>query len=181
MPRGKSWKAQEARHGSDGAETVDNDALSALKEARAATYDADAIAELKYMLEEEKLAGDVYETFADLYDARVFSRIARSEDRHFNALLNQAEKIGVDVDAILFKPAGEFVDPELQELYDSLIATGQVSLEAALGVGVTIELTDLTDLQAAIDAVEGTQLARVYGRLLDGSENHLEAFESLLA
>ena len=43
--------------------------------------------ELIYILEEEKLAGDIYEAFAELYDVQIFDRIGASEDRHFDAVL----------------------------------------------------------------------------------------------
>ncbi|WP_319824408.1 DUF2202 domain-containing protein [Thalassovita sp.] len=146
-----------------------------------ATYDTDDIATLLYMLEEEKLAGDIYEAFAELYDKKIFENIAASEDNHFDALLDQAESLGLDVDEFVFEPAGTFVDPALQDLYDTLLAQGSLSLTNALEVGVLIEETDITDISAAIEGVEGTALADVYQNLLDGSLNHLAAFEGQLA
>ncbi|MDF1718760.1 MAG: DUF2202 domain-containing protein [Antarcticimicrobium sp.] len=145
-----------------------------------ATYSDEAISELRYMIEEEKLAGDIYETFHDMYGLKVFKNIARSEDRHFNAVIKQADKIGIDTDEFLFEPSGGFLDAELQALYDTLLEAGSESLTAALEVGVAIESKDITDIAAAIEDVEGTRLAKVYGNLLTGSENHLSAFESLL-
>ncbi|MBS0125361.1 DUF2202 domain-containing protein [Thetidibacter halocola] len=145
------------------------------------TYSDAAIAELLFMIEEEKLAGDVYEAFYDLYGIKVFDNIAASEDRHFDALIAQAEALGIDTDAFVFAEAGEFENDELQALYDSLIAEGSVSLTDALEVGVAIEERDMVDIAAAIDAVEGTVLADIYQNLLDGSVAHLAAFEGLLA
>lgn len=145
-----------------------------------ATYSDEAISELRYMIEEEKLAGDIYEYFYDMYGLKVFKNIARSEDRHFNAVIKQADKIGIDTDEFLFEPSGSFLDAELQALYDTLLEAGRESLTAALEVGVAIESKDITDIAAAIEDVEGTRLAKVYGNLLTGSENHLSAFESLL-
>lgn len=142
--------------------------------------DAD-IATLLFMLEEEKLAGDVYaQLYADT-GLRIFDNIAASEDRHFAALLNQAEKIGLDVDAILAAPAGRYVDPALQALYDDLMAKADASVTDALEVGKLIEETDIIDLQAAIGSVLDTPLADVYESLLAGSENHLDAFLFALA
>lgn len=136
--------------------------------------------ELVYMLEEEKLAGDIYEAFAELYDVKIFDRIGASEDRHFDALLKQAEAQGVDTDAFEFQPAGSFVNPDLQDFYDDLLETGSASLQDALEVGVAIEVKDITDLAEAAEAVAGTQLETVYETLLAASESHLAAFESLL-
>ena len=85
----------------------------------------------------------------------------------------------------------EFLVPPLNEqlvipidtfptLYDDLLAQGSQSAIDALEVGRYIEQTDATDLREAMDDVAGTQLARVYGNLLDGSLNHLDAFDALL-
>lgn len=143
-------------------------------------YDEAAIAELIYMIEEEKLAGDVYDAFFDLYGLKIFDRIAASEDRHFEALVAQAEALGLDTDSFVFAEPGVFQDEGLQDLYDTLIATGSASVTAALEVGAAIEEKDMVDIAAAIDAVDGTALAAVYQNLLDGSAAHLAAFDALL-
>lgn len=140
--------------------------------------DADDTATLLFMLEEEKLAGDVYELLYDLYGNSVFANIAASEDNHYAALLTQAELLDLDVSAIEANAAGVFVNPDLQAMYDSLIAWGSNSETDALLVGVAIEETDIADIAAAIVDVEGTTLASVYQNLLDGSYNHLDAFET---
>lgn len=160
-------------------ETADSASTDAVV-ATSVTYSDAAIAELIYMIEEEKLAGDVYEVFYELYGLKIFDNIAESEDRHFDALINQAENLGIDVDTFLFEPSGEFVNDDLQTLYDTLIATGSLSLTDALEVGVLIEEKDMVDIAEAIEEVEGTRLADVYENLLDGSANHLVAFETAL-
>ncbi|WP_323770372.1 DUF2202 domain-containing protein [Antarctobacter sp.] len=143
-------------------------------------YSDEVVAELLYMIEEEKLAGDVYETFYDIYGLKIFASIGASEDRHFDALVSQADAMGIDTDQFVFAETGSFDDPELQELYDTLIETGSASLTSALEVGAAIETKDIVDIAAAMEDVEGTVLAGVYANLLAGSENHLVAFEGLL-
>ncbi|CUH67098.1 hypothetical protein TG4357_02810 [Thalassovita gelatinovora] len=145
-----------------------------------ASYSDEAISELIFMIEEEKLAGDVYEAFYDLYGLSIFSNIAASEDQHFNALINQAERIGLDVDEFIYEESGTFADAELQDMYDTLILQGSESVTAALEVGMAIEKKDIVDIADAADAVEGTALANVYENLLAGSANHLEAFQDAL-
>lgn len=142
------------------------------------TLDEAAISTLLFMLEEEKLAGDIYEAFYDLYGSTVFDRIADSEDNHYDALVGQAELIGLDISAIEAAPAGVYLNDDLQAMYDALLAWGSTSEADALLVGVAIEEKDITDIAEAIGAVPGTTLATVYQNLLNGSYNHLDAFES---
>ncbi len=52
---------------------------------------------------------------------------------------------------------------------------------AALKVGIGIEELDIADLEEYISGTDNADLRRVYANLLRGSENHLRAFERLLA
>lgn len=166
--------------GGDTAQSGNDAAAAPVTDTGAFDYSDEALEELLYMLEEEKLAGDIYEAFYEIYGLPVFDNIAASEDRHYQAVLDQAEKIGVDVDEFVLQPAGTFVNEELQEMYDTLLAQGSESREAAIGVGIAIEEKDIVDIAAAAEMVEGSPLAQVYENLLTGSYYHLEAFEALL-
>ena len=145
------------------------------------TYTDEAIASLRFMIEEEKMAGDLYDAFHDQTGLVVFSRIAAAEDRHMDALLKQAELAGMDVGDLIALPAGEYTNPALQDLYAGLLATGSVSTEAALSVGEQVELADMADLNEAMVDVAGTALVGVYSDLLAGSGNHLAVFDYFLA
>lgn len=145
-----------------------------------ATYSQADLDALIYMIEEEKLAGDIYDAFYEQTGLRVFDKIGDSEDQHMEALIAQAEIAGLNLDAVLSFPEGQYSNPDLQALYDSLLSTGSVSTTAALEVGMAIELTDIADLQFAMVDLVGTSLGSVYANLLSGSNNHLAAFEGLL-
>lgn len=149
------------------------------KGAAAASLSAEEAETLLFNIEEEKLAGDVYAAFAELYDLAIFDNIAASEDRHTAAVVNAADRLGVDASG-LPSEAGVFADPELQALYDQLIAWGSTSLTAALEVGVFIETADLEHLAESIAGTDDPLLDRVYGSLLAGSESHLAAFTTAL-
>ena len=134
---------------------------------------------LLFMREEEKLARDVYLHFDDLYDLPIFGNIANSEQRHMDAILTLLVRYGLE-DPAAGNDQGVFTDQTLQVLYDQLIAQGSASLEAALGVGVVIEVTDIADLEARLLDVVPRDIRRVYENLLRGSQNHLAAFQSNL-
>jgi len=133
---------------------------------------------LLFLREEEKLARDVYLNLYDKWKLIVFSNIAQSEQRHFDAVGVLLARYGV-ADPASDKP-GVFVNPDLQKLYDNLIRDGQASALAALQAGATIEKHDIQDLMQAISATNKADLERVYRNLLSGSLSHLEAFESHL-
>lgn len=133
---------------------------------------------LQDMVVEEKLAHDVYETLGETYEARQFDRIANSEDRHQDAVRRLLDRYDV-VDPTAGDAVGEFDDPAIQAMYDDLVAQGQVSLEAAAGVGITIEVMDIEDLDAALATDLPADVTRVFTSLRKGSTKHLAAFERL--
>jgi hypothetical protein len=132
---------------------------------------------LLYMLEEEKLARDVYDALNAKWDFIVFSNIAESEQRHFDTIGNLVNRYGLK--GPVTKP-GLFGNADLQTLYDKLVVQGSASLVDALKAGVTIEVTDINDLGVAIKATDNTDVLSVYANLLKGSKKHLSAFESHL-
>lgn len=141
--------------------------------AAAGSLDAADAAGLLWIREEEKLARDVYLALADLWDVRVFANIARSEQSHMDAVATLLDRYGLE-DPVGANPAGVFSDPQLQALYDDLLARGRTSLVEALAVGATIEDLDIVDLRER--ATDVSDIARVYENLEMGSGNHLRAF-----
>ncbi len=132
---------------------------------------------LLFMREEEKLARDVYNLLFDEWGLQIFANIAASEQRHTDAVLYLLGKFGLDDPAL---GLGEFANPELQELYDNLVAKGLTSVNDAIDVGVIIERTDISDIQHLLDQTNNDNIIQVYTNLLDGSYSHLDAFESQL-
>jgi hypothetical protein len=139
------------------------------------TLDSTEAAGLVYMREEEKLAHDVYATFHAQWGMRIFGNISQSEEQHFDVLKLLLDRYGLQ-DPAANKPLGKFENEGLQELYDSLIATGKGSLRAALRVGATIEELDIRDLEKAASATDNSDLKMVYQNLTLASENHLRVF-----
>lgn len=133
--------------------------------------------DLIFMREEEKLARDVYLTLYDIWETPVFANIATSEQQHMDAILNLLNTYKLP-DPTVGKLVGEFVNAELQALYDSLIARGKQSVLDALLVGGVIEETDIEDLNRAIETSRLSNIDKVYQNLLNGSCNHLRAFAS---
>ena len=135
---------------------------------------------LARMREEEKLARDVYLTMYDKWNHIVFASIARSEQQHMDAVKILIDKYN-QPDPVVGHDRGEFSDPEMQVLYDSLIAQGSESLVDALKVGATIEDLDIKDLYELLEQTDNSDIKTIYQNLAKGSRNHLRAYVSQLS
>ncbi len=140
----------------------------------------DVMEDLKYMREEEKLARDVYITLNDVYHYRVFKNIAKSEQRHMNAIKFLLKRYDIE-DPVKDNGVGVFTNQDLQELFNNLVVQGNTSGVEALKVGAAIEEIDILDLFERIKRAENYRdIVTVYKRLEKGSENHLKAFVHVL-
>jgi hypothetical protein len=131
--------------------------------------------DLLFMREEEKVARDVYLKLYESWRLAVFSNIASAEQSHMDALLKLLRTYRLP-DPAAGNAIGEFTNPALQSLYDSLMEKGQLSALDALQVGGIIEETDMRDLAGAIDRSDNVDIDTTYESLLCGSRNHLRAF-----
>lgn len=152
-------------------------AVAAPRTASTTTLTTQEKEDLIFMREEEKLARDVYLTLHDIWGTPVFASIATSEQQHMDAILALLNTYKLS-DPTVGKLVGEFMNVELQALYDALIARGKKSALEALLVGGVIEETDIEDLNAAMATSRLSNIDQVYQNLLSGSYNHLRAFAS---
>ena len=143
--------------------------------------DAELAKDLQFTREEERLARDLYAALAAKYDdAMPFSRITRSEQRHFDAVGNLLTRYGVS-DPSAGKAAGTYAYSELQKLYDDWLAQGSTSLEDAYDVGVALEKRDIADLKALEAKTTDDAAKALFTNLREASEHHLAAFEAWAA
>lgn len=127
------------------------------------------------MREEEKLARDVYLVLYDKWGHRVFGNIARSEQRHTDAIKVLLDKYSL-TDPSSDNTVGVFTSSEIRDIFDTLTEKGSASLAEALQVGATIEDLDIFDLKEFLAQTDNSDIRTVYQNLLKGSRNHLRAF-----
>lgn len=132
-------------------------------------------ASLLHLREEEKVARDVYLTFSARWGTPIFANIARSEQRHMDAVGRLLTRYGL-TDPVVDDTVGAFTEPALATLYAKLTASGEEAVGEALRVGALIEDMDLFDLGEALAEAPPADVARVYANLSRGSRNHLRAF-----
>jgi hypothetical protein len=128
---------------------------------------------LLFMIEEEKLAGDVYSALDEKWDMRVFENIGRAELTHQAAVKRLLDRYSLPDPRM---GEGEFANETLQDLYNDLLAQGSTSVSDALMAGAAIEEIDILDLEEYMAQTDKEDILLVYANLLRGSENHLRAF-----
>ena len=133
---------------------------------------------LVYLIEEEKLAHDVYTVLYEQYGSKVFGNILESETTHQDQVMALLDVYGVDDPRS--SELGVFNDPVLQKLYDQLIELGSKSPADAYQVGVMIEEKDIADISTQLATATDQDVIDVLERLRSGSENHLRAFNRQL-
>ena len=161
-------------------------------------------AHLIFMRSEEKLARDVYLTFAIMHPQQpIFYTIAESEQKHTDTMRDTLIKFNIDdpepnANAPDGTPTsiGVFDNPYFKVYFEDKFnnLTGEVNDLSALKVGALIEELDMKDINdcnveiydffafeeatCGLEYTEVRALERTLGNLLAGSENHLCAFIS---
>ncbi len=131
--------------------------------------------QLQYLVEEEKLARDVYAYFAENVTSQKFSNIVKSEQAHMDAISALLKKYNY-FNPTLTRAPGVFRDQELQALYSDLIAQGSAGAAEAFAVGVAIEELDIADIKKMMVKPAPADVKLAWDNLLKGSINHLAAF-----
>jgi hypothetical protein len=132
-------------------------------------------AQLKYLIEEEKLARDVYTYLAGKVTTRKFSNIARSEQTHMNYVASLLAKYK-QTNPTTGKAAGVFVNKDIQALYNTLIAEGAAGQLQAFAVGVKVEQVDIASIKELLLKAMPADVKAALDLMLAASNTHLEAF-----
>ena len=143
--------------------------------AATAITDDTRAADLAFSRDEERMARDLYTLFGQTYDAAIFTRIAASEQQHFDAVGALLTTYAI-TDPAVGQPAGTYANTDVQKLYDQWKAQGLTSVQDANAVGVALEQTDITDLHSILARNADADVQRVFTHLLAASQHHLEAF-----
>jgi hypothetical protein len=162
--------------------------------------DSNEASHLTFMREEEKLARDVYLTFANMYPEQgVFANIATtSEQTHTDTMRDKLALYGLpdpnpetnNLPGSLGVFSGEEWGWYFSDKFLALTTAGSVSELDALYAGAFIEELDMHDIadcpQVMVDAgysdpcglnyTDESGLQNAYSSLIDGSESHLRAY-----
>lgn len=130
---------------------------------------------IRNLLDEDKLARDLYISLGQKWNLMPFQNIPNSEQMHMDSLKQLIQNY-TKQNPIANNKVGKFTNPEVQKLYNQLLVYGLQSPQQALQVGGWVEETDIADLKKAAAETQDSQSLAVYDDLLRGSRNHLRAF-----
>lgn len=140
------------------------------------TVDTSTLAEmLTFIVQEEKLAHDLYVQLASTSGAVQFQNVLNSESTHISLVQGLLTTYNI-VDPTVGLAEGEFVNQDLQALYDTLLASGSVDRAGAIAAGIAVEEKDIADIEVMLASELPSDVVSVLERLLSGSQNHLAAF-----
>jgi len=148
------------------------------------------------MKNEERMAYELYlklySYYQKNYDISIkqFYRIAtRSESKHVAIVEGLIKRYNLknedftNIDNSEESKSGVYEISKIQELYDTLYAIGQESIEDALKVGCKVEVTDINDLNKYITEAKkanAQDLQAAFEFLRRGSYHHYWAFDRAL-
>ncbi|MCR3884649.1 DUF2202 domain-containing protein [Methanotrichaceae archaeon M04Ac] len=127
---------------------------------------------MAFILEEERMARDLYMEFYKMTRLPVFLNVAGSEKIHIASILTLMNRRGIPAPQ---EDPGVYADEALQRMYEDLLA-GADSPEAALRAAAQVEEASVHDLSMEIEGTLEPDLMSVYGGLMVGSEKHLRTF-----
>ncbi len=121
---------------------------------------------LEYAWEDEHMALAEYEAIMEEFDVtRPYANIARSEETHITYLKDLYDSYGI-----------EYPDVDTKS---HLVVPG--SLEEAASLGVEAEINNIAMYEKFLKTDLPDDVAQVFTALMNGSENHLSAFQRQVA
>ncbi len=141
--------------------------------------DANEVADLKLMREEEKLARDVYSALYQIWAIKAFQNIAKAEQSHMDLVKVILDRYSIP-DPIKSDKLGVFPSPVFTGLFNVMVSFGAASRLHAEFVGAFIEDLDIFDLDRALRVSDNRDIDTVWQNLQLGSRNHMRSFDKLL-
>jgi hypothetical protein len=119
-------------------------------------------------------------------EENTFANIQFSEQAHMNAVSNLCERYGIKI--IVSDETGVFTINEFpqdfqnfyNDVYITFVEEKTGSLLEALKIGQGIEVMDIEDLELLLSSDFPLDVKQVFTNLLNGSYNHLDAFNKAI-
>lgn len=130
--------------------------------------------DLRFMAEKEKLMTIVYQETYDIYNDEVFMDISKCKERHMNKLSARIDKYELE-NPIAYLADNEFENSNLQQVYNSFIASGHNGLPQALNFLKSLEEQHIDDIEGFVAHLDDNgDILSVYNLCLNESQEHLD-------
>ena len=126
---------------------------------------------LAQLAEQQQLAQNLYQAFADRYGSIMFDHLADAAGYQLDALRTLTSRYGIS-DPTAGKSTGTFSDPATQATYNRLLAQGQAGYTSALSAARTVTTTQVSTLTADLTGLNAPDVQQVYTRLLNRAQMH---------
>lgn len=130
-----------------------------------------------YLIEQEKLAHDLYSVLDTIWVTEIFNRLSGDERNHMEKLN------AVAVDFMMVVPnhfneylPGQYINENLRHLYHDLLLDANLSLEDAYRTCANLEERKILDLRAALKQPNFELETLTYKALLIGAEDNFKLF-----
>ncbi|MDH3650920.1 MAG: DUF2202 domain-containing protein [Saprospiraceae bacterium] len=125
---------------------------------------------VKHMVEEERLAFEIYQFASSKWDQPIFQTICTDEKFHLYKIKALAKKYAVESGE---EVPGTYDNQGLQDMFTRYQSKAVVSEKDALLAVADFEERDIVDLQKYFKTTDNADLIVAYEYLLEGAKKHL--------
>ncbi len=133
---------------------------------------------VEHMIEEERLAVELYQMLAKVWDQPIFKEILAEEKVHLVRVQRLGKKYHVEESQ---REYGEYLDQNLQNLFNGFRIRANASEKEALLVAAEFEERDIVDLQKYFNTTDNADLIITYEFLLEEAKDHLRIIYKVLS
>lgn len=133
---------------------------------------------VEHMIEEERLAVELYQLLSENWDQPIFARILEEEKIHLVRVRRLGKKYQVEESTMEY---GMFLDQTLQNLFNGFRIRANASEKEALLAAAEFEERDIVDLQKYFKTTNNADLIITYEFLLEGAKDHLRIIYKVLS
>ena len=162
-----------------GLSSCQKEEIAPINSTTTASLSSAEVDDLSFLIQEEKLARDVYIYAYQKHGDEIFNNITTSEQSHMNQVAALLDKYNVP-NPVIGLAIGQFQNASLQQLYYDLVAIADSSSIHGFKVGATIEDLDIHDIENQYANTNNVDLITTYDRMTCGSRNHMRSFYSQL-
>lgn len=134
---------------------------------------------IKLIIEENKLARDLYIEFYEMWEYDTFNKVSISDALYMDKTKVALERFKIN-DPVENDDKGVYESLYITKLYRDLLKKGKSDPFEAMRIGTTLEEMHIKDLNDLLENTSNDDLIELYTELKLGAISHIRAFYNLL-